>query len=80
MAAVTRTYMVTVESEGYSADWLDDVIVVATSEADAIHGAEQTVREYRGNNVMIKDGETEVYQLATEHPRVVGILVPRDER
>lgn len=74
-------FMVTVESEGFSADWLDDVIVIAKDEQDAILGAETTVREYRPN-VTIKggDGSSEVYRLAVEHPRVVGILVPRDER
>lgn len=76
--AVTKTYMVTVESEGESADWLDDVIVIAKDEEDARYGAETTVREYRPF-VTIKEG-SEVYELATEHPRVVGILVPRDER
>jgi hypothetical protein len=70
--------MVTVETEGLNADYLDDVIVIATDEADAKYGAETAVREYRPRTT-IKEG-TEVYQLAIEHPRVVGILVPRDER
>ena len=75
---VTKVYMVTVESEGFSADWLDDVIVIAKDESDARLGAEQAVREYRPR-ATIKEG-TEVYELNVENPRVVGILVPRDER
>ena len=72
-------YMVTVESEGISADWLDDVIVVARSEDDARFDGERTVREQRPF-VTIKEGQTEVYAMGTDVPRVVGILQPRDER
>ena len=76
---VNKAYMATVETEGFSADYLDDVIVIASNEADAKREAEGAMRSYRPM-ATVKDGETEVYELNIGLPRVVGILVPRDER
>lgn len=72
-----RVYWVTVESRSFSADWSDNVIVVAS---DAATAGQLAVRSLR-NWFPLRDDvcATDTYPLSLDTPRVVGLLTNEED-
>ena len=73
-------YMVSVESESLNADYDDDVIVVAPTEGEARTMAERDVIDNNPFRQLKDPGASVVYPVDAGTIRVVGALVPADER
>lgn len=69
-------YSVAAESESYSADILDMLIVRASSEDEAKYEAERFIRS---NHPLRNFKGAEVYAFADSKPGVVGRLINTDE-
>ena len=71
-----KTFTIAVESQGYSADWVDNLIVIADSEAEAKELGEQFIRD---GHPFREVTHSEAYTLEGEG-RVVGrLILPAEE-
>lgn len=73
---VNKTYQVTVDSSGFSADWIRDVIVVAADKGEACERAERQIKESWPMETVTS---SEAHELGVDNARVVGVLISQDE-